>query len=892
MKKALLFFAMALVFSPLAAQKKLSWQQASAQKINGAERIKATDYSPNQQLLEFDIEALKQSLANVADKSTGSAGREFSLPTMNGTEKFMVWETSNFAPALRVQFPEIKSFVGTGITDPHAYLRFSLSPDGIETMILRADKGAEFIEPFTTDRSVYVMFDSKSRVKGSLPFTCHTEDTQIAQQVANGAANRSNNQIFKTYRLALSCTGEYTTYFGGTVAGALAGMNATMTRVNGVLDMDLAVKLEIIPNNTSVIYTNAASDPYSSAAAGSGGAWNAELQNALTNVLGNAAYDIGHLFGASGGGGNAGCIGCICVDDTASTTDKNKGSGFTSPADGIPMGDNFDIDFVVHEMGHQMGANHTFSYAVEGTGVNVETGSGVTIMGYAGVTGGYDVQAHSIPYYAYRSILQIQTNLALAAHNCSVNTPLTNSPPTVSAGLDYTIPMGTAFVLHGTGSDVDGDALTYMWEQNDNGTSATTGANSFASATKTVGPTWRTFDATSSPDRYFPQLSSVLAGVLYGTWESVSDVARTLNFTFTARDHHPNGGQTGKDANIITVSASAGPFEITAPSGAGVSWAPGSTQTITWAVNNTTILSGSATVNLRLSIDGGATFPYVLATNTPNDGSETITVPSVAAQSCRIWIEPTGNVYYAVNDVALSIGYDCNAASVSPNTPIADGLGANTPGATATSMISVNATGTVSNMKVNFATGHTWVGDLVVKISHPDGTQRTLWNRTCNNPQVSGINMTFQDGAGAVVCASPVTGTYNPVQTLAIFNGKPTNGNWTLSVQDFYNGDTGNITSWGVDFGCTLGNPGFDQSDFAIYPNPNSGNFAVQYTSPVAGDVTISVHDIRGRKVFENKYSNTGLFYQNIQLENAETGIYLVTVQDSARKIVKKVLVK
>jgi hypothetical protein len=101
--------------------------------------------------------------------------------------------------------------------------------------------------------------------------------------------------------------------------------------------------------------------------------WNAQLQSTLTNVIGEANYDNGHMFGASGGGGNAGCIGCVCVNGS-------KGSGITSPADGIPQGDNFDIDYVVHEVGHQLGANHTFSMSLEGTGQNKEVGSGITIM--------------------------------------------------------------------------------------------------------------------------------------------------------------------------------------------------------------------------------------------------------------------------------------------------------------------------------------------------------------------------------------------------------------------------------------------------------------------------------------------------------------------------------
>jgi hypothetical protein len=118
------------------------------------------------------------------------------------------------------------------------------------------------------------------------------------------------------------------------------------------------------------------------------------------------------MFGASGGGGNAGCIGCVC-------TNGSKGSGITSPNDGIPQGDNFDIDYVAHEVGHQLGANHTFSHSLEGTGVNKEVGSGITIMGYAGITS-YDVAPHSIDIFHEASIAQIQANLA--TKSCPVTT--------------------------------------------------------------------------------------------------------------------------------------------------------------------------------------------------------------------------------------------------------------------------------------------------------------------------------------------------------------------------------------------------------------------------------------------------------------------------------------
>jgi subtilisin-like proprotein convertase family protein len=904
--KKLLLMALVLAFGYAGAQKRSPWREASTEKLSNAERIKDGVYSANQKLMEVDLETFKQTLSAATEAGTGK-GVEITLPTVNGEEIFNVWETSNFAPELRAQYPEIKSYVGRGVTDKAAYIRFSLSPEkGLSTMVLRPDDGSEFIEPYTRDRSVYVVFDSKSRVRNHMAFNCSTEDVAINQELVNRIGSetaRADNQVFRTYRLALSCTGEYTTYHGGTVAGALAAMNATMTRVNGVLDVDMAVKLQIIANNNLVIYTSAASDPYSSAGAGSGGAWNTELQNTLTNVLGNAAYDIGHLFGASGGGGNAGCIGCICVDDTAATNDKNKGSGFTSPADGIPEGDNFDIDYVIHEMGHQMGANHTFSANVEGAGVNIEPGSGVTIMGYAGVTGGgLDVAPHSIPIFAFRSILQMQNNLALGAHSCSTNVSLTgvNAAPVVSAGDDYTIPKGTAFILTGTASDADGDTMNYVWEQNDNATGAVTGENSICYGEKTIGPNWRTFVPTSEPVRILPKLSSVLAGTLEGTWESVSTVARTLNFSFCARDNHPNAGQTKRDVNIITVSNTIGPFEVTSQNSWGLILPQGSAQTVTWNVAGTTGLPGSATVDIKMSADGGATWPYILASATPNDGSEPITIPSVDGQNCRIWIQPTGHIYFAVNPVPFSIGYACNIVNDSPNLDIPDGTGPNVGGAIVQSTITIPNAGVVdgATMKVNLTMSHSYMGDVVIKLKHPDGvTVRTLLNRACNSfgPVATTTQdpIIFQTGAPTLTCTgAPIAGTIAPNQAFSAFTGKATNGTWTLTAQDFYNGDTGMIQTWGLDFGCVLGIPGVDQSDFAIVPNPNSGVFSVQYTSPTMGDVAITVHDIRGRKVFENKYTNTGMFVQNISLNSAETGIYLVTVQDGNKKMVKKIVVE
>ena len=367
-------------------------------------------------------------------------------------------------------------------------------------------------------------------------------------------------------------------------------MNATMTRVNGVMEKDLAVHFNIIANNTAVIYTNASTDPYSIPSVGTATAnygtlqgWNLQLQNTLTNVLNND-YDIGHLFGASGGGGNAGCIGCICVDDTTSQTDMNKGSGYTSPGDGNPQGDTFDIDYVVHEMGHQLGANHTFSHANEGSNVQVEPGSGSTIMGYAGITD-YNVQMNSDDYFTYRSISQIETNLS--SKSCSVNTPITNQLPTITVGpSSANIPKGTPFKLEAIATDPESNVLTYCWEQNNSGTAATVAENSIAFPTKAAGPNFRSFLPVSTGVRYFPAFSKVLSGNIYDQWESLSDVARTFVFTMTVRDVSPSASQTKTASKAVIVSGTAGPFKVTYPTLSAPTTSGGNIN-VTWDVATT-----------------------------------------------------------------------------------------------------------------------------------------------------------------------------------------------------------------------------------------------------------------------------------------------------------------
>lgn len=619
--------------------------------------------------------ALSQTLYGLTNGHTSKHSTIISLPNADGQlEDFEVFEASNFDLALQAKFPEIRAFSGKGITDKYATLKLSLSPQGIQTMVFRTEKEDEFIEAYSKDHSVYACYKSQ-RVKGQLPWSCSTVDTQlqtgISSQLAATNSITSSAGELKTMRLAQSVTAEYSNYFGATspadLALVLAAINATLTRCNGVYEKDLALHLNLIPNEAAIIYYDPATDPYSPASTGAGGAWNGQLQSTLTSVIGDANYDIGHLFGASGGGGNAGCIGCVCG--------SGKGSGFTSPSDGVPKGDNFDIDYVVHEVGHQLGANHTFTFQSEGGSLSSsaqrEVGSGITIMGYAGITG-YDVAPHSIDIYHEISIQQIQNNLATKSCPVTTNISANNATPVVAPVNNYTIPITTPFALTGSATDANaGDVLTYCWEQNDPSTSLT-GSNSVASPTKASGPNWLSFKPTISPTRTFPILATILAGNsvtnplpggdAIAKIEALSSVDRTLNFRLTVRDNAPYSsvapvsvGQTAFTDMTVTVSSAVGPFLITSQNSA-VSYPAGSTQAVTWSVNGTNgAPTNTANVKISWSSDGGLTFPTVLAASTPNDGSENIVIPSGLTTKGRIKVEAIGNIYFDINNSDITV---------------------------------------------------------------------------------------------------------------------------------------------------------------------------------------------------------------------------------------------
>lgn len=663
MKKCYLFSSLMLLSLATMAQNKKWWSKASITPSQ-LQSLFQKNYKPDSyDLYQVQLQDAASFLATVPEESGSVQLRNsaftISLPVPGGgMERFRIINAPVMEKGLLQKFPGFASFAGESLEHDGYYLRCDISPHGFNAMVLAQNGQSWYINSLSDN--ICAVF-ARSNIKTPGHFSCGVDEiVKQATELRNANALRgADDGKLRTYELACTVNGEYSQKcLNGTetsdaqrISKVMAALNTNTTRANVVYETDFGVRLVLVSNNDQLVYLNASTDPWTSSSQ-----WNSKTQTTIDNVIGSANYDIGHLLAgvanSSGNNGNAGCIGCVCKAGS-------KGSAFTAHTDAT--GDPLVIDYWTHEMGHQFGANHTFTFQTEGTGANMEPGSGSTIMGYAGITGSTDVQPHSDPYFHAKSIEQVTDYIKSTSGNCAVVTTTGNSVPTANAGADYTIPKSTPFILSGTGTDANGDALTYCWEQYDNFAS---GSNKFPSATSTSGPVFRSFTPVSSGSRTFPSLSTILAGNLTNTWEALPSVARSLNFRMTVRDNRSGGGQNNSDNMVVTISSATGPFNVSAPNTA-ITWSQGSSQTVSWNVagsNGAPV--NCANVKISLSTDGGNNFSTVLAASTTNDGSETVTVPNVSSTQCRIKVEAVGNIFFDISNANFTIsagGTTCNA---------------------------------------------------------------------------------------------------------------------------------------------------------------------------------------------------------------------------------------
>lgn len=643
MKSKIFIFSCLLIAAQAFGQQNY-WSKLKDPKVS-RENLNPRWTNPNTfSLYQADLEKIKADLKKAPQRFSGNEGLIMKFPDPDGNIRdYVVQEASVMEPELQAKFPEIRSYTGWQKNHPENTIRFSVTPStGISVMYFD-HWDISYLDSYTKDNSAFIVYKRKDLPANDRLFECHIEN-ELDELKNSGSANKAplvSDGQFRTYRLALSATGEYTTFHGGTIPLAMAAMVTTMTRVNGIYEKTISTTMVMVGNNNQLIYTNASTDPFTN---GNPNTMINENQTNTTSIIGSANYDIGHVFGTNSGG-LAG-LGVVCISSA-------KARGVTGS--GAPIGDPFDIDYVAHEIGHQFGANHTFRAASGSCNGNFnnatafEPGSGSTIMAYAGICGANNnVQNNSDAYFHAASVLEMYAVLQ-RANDCSSKISNGNTVPTADAGADYIIPKGTAFVLTGTGTDPNGDPLTYLWEQYDN-----TNNTQPPVSTATVGPVYRSLTPTASPSRYFPALSSVLANNLVPKWEVTPSVARTLNFSLVVNDNKATGNQAARDVMTVTVTND-GPFTVTSQTSGG-SFTGNTSIPVTWNVAGTnTGAINTQNVTILLSKDGGLTFNTILAASVPNTGSANVTLPNENVAFARIMVKAVNNIYYALNSSSFAI---------------------------------------------------------------------------------------------------------------------------------------------------------------------------------------------------------------------------------------------
>lgn len=565
------------------------------------------------------------------------------LPLSDGSTLSVVIKPSGVLPSkLLDRYPAIRTF--RIVPDDFVMNgRLDITPLGFHAMVQLRSGEIYFIDPEkSADKGRYVSYRKRDQVQGENDtFSCGAKPKQggeIARQFSSvnklqekNAGQSSTSSL--TYRIAVAATGEYVSKNGGTVESTLAAIATTINRVNQVFEQDLGIHLNLVENNDQLIYLNSSTDPYDS-----DDVMDLVAQNQLNidQVIGSENYDIGHLFTTKGGGLAA--IASVC-----SSSRKAKGvSGISNPKN-----DSFNLDFVAHEIGHQLGATHTFnseqglcSGDTRQSRTAFEPGSGSTIMSYAGYCGADNLQSNTDAMLHIGSIQQInEYTHNYEGNRCGIRREVHNAVPKVNAGKNYTIPAQTPFVLTGSASDPDNDTLVFAWQQTDSG------EKSLLSDDKGNNALFRVYLPTKSRSRSFPPVKNMIDHTKT-RGEDLPYQQRVLNFSFVVQDGYNSSQSDDMKLQVIRTGSR---FALNLPQ---ASYNRGDTQKIYWNVANTDKPPINCTeVNISLSTDGGYLFDQKLATNISNTGEAWVTIPSSSALTSRgrFKLECSGNIFFAIS---------------------------------------------------------------------------------------------------------------------------------------------------------------------------------------------------------------------------------------------------
>ena len=686
-----IFFVLLVISSTMAALAGVRSQDGVWERVDKSQLrmpgIDSTGLPGAYEAFSLNKTLLEQVLDTAPEEFSGAIPLVVSLPMPDGTfQRFEIEHSLVVERGLLDKFPELgATYRGRGIDDPTATVRLDLLPSGFHSMVLSA-YGTIIVDPHPGSRSInYISYYKRDKTVRS-DFACQvgsTEEDRFKEAMEPNSGDLkgflpdvaapevvSGTQL-RTYRMALSATNEYCVAVGGnTVAGCLAAQVLIMNRVNGVYERDVAIRMNIVANNNLIVFAGdnlscpapggtmactAANDPYTN---DDGLVMLGQNQNIVDARIGNANYDIGHVF--STGGGGIAALGVPCASGA-------KAQGVTGLPN--PVGDPFAIDFVAHEVGHQWSASHTFNSTIGGCGGGnrsagsaYEPGSGITIMAYAGLCGAQNLAGNSIDTFHVKSLESIvQYSQSGFGNTCAVTTASGNTPPVVTGPGNFNIPKLTPFALTASATDANGDSITYDWQEYDLGTAATTVPNTDADGL--AKPIFRPFSPTSSGTRVFPRLTHILNNANvppnttggFMTGETLPNITRSMAFQVIARDNRAGTGGISTATSILSVDGNSGPFVVTSPNTA-VILGTNTVQTVTWNVANTNAGPiNAANVRITLSTDGGNTFPIELAASTANDGSENVTMPATPTTMARIKVEAVGNIFFDISNANFTL---------------------------------------------------------------------------------------------------------------------------------------------------------------------------------------------------------------------------------------------
>jgi hypothetical protein len=605
------------------------------------------------------------------------------LPKPDGTfRKFRIAEATLIPEPLQKRYPSIKAFIGVATDDPNVTASLDITVYGFHAMVFDGENTA-LIDPVNnSETSLYTVHYKRHETRLLLPGHCQTRnenpiDAEEMQLKSTASANAVvNGNMLRTYRLALACSHQYAEAVTGKIAPSkeevLSKMTTTMNRVNGIYQREIAVVLQFVDNVDTLIFTTATGDPYAAADDARNAYALVDInQQTCDTLIGDANYDVGHVF--SKGGGGLAQVGATCRQGL-------KAQAVTGSE--TPYGDAYDVDYVAHEIGHEFGADHTFnnskSQFCAGQAVAaraVEPGSGSTIMAYAGICSPDNLQTNSDFYFHGISVKQLVKYITTTGDGCAAKTPTGRKAPGIASfSANYTIPARTPFELTApVATDSNGVAdVHYCWEQWDLG-----GFGLTLSETSTGGPLFRSYTPVASPVRVFPNLKMVRVGLLSNaginnaSGEKIPEVTRSLKFRVALRTQ---GSTTGSyhmpdDSVMLSVINTGEGFKVTSQNTPGITYDGYSAQVVNWNVAGSDAAPINAkTVDIFISYDDGETWIKNLGTF-PNTGVAVVSIPNpdTLVSSARIKVKGSGNVFFSMNTSKFAITHNYQAGiSVHP----------------------------------------------------------------------------------------------------------------------------------------------------------------------------------------------------------------------------------